>query len=387
LLIVLTAGCTFRISPTETPVAEPIDPAFDVIGPVVPGCRDSLTVTTTEDRDDGACSAADCSLLEAVDLSNHCPGTQTVNLPAGEYSSAIVISDDATVVGAGAEDTVATGGLSITPAARAQIAGLTVRGRRVTVQAGGALELRNSRIERVEDFGYEVTPPGGGARFLGGAGLINSGEAVLDGVVVWGNRGLDFGGGVVNRGDLVIRNSTLENNWPAGLHSQVGSALIEDSTVTGSESGIRLWAGDLILRRTTVSDNTSVGVVRTAYTWPGGSLQIDRSSITGNGGSGVSAACVTIENSTLSGNDVGLEALSSELCPRSADLRFVTIAHNAGGGVLSTSAAEVRLHATILSANLGGDCQLAGGTIVSDGYNLDGDGSCPLTAAGASARC
>ena len=46
----------------------------------------TLVVTTTADTSDGLCTTSDCSLRDAVQMSNACPGTQTINIPAGTYT-------------------------------------------------------------------------------------------------------------------------------------------------------------------------------------------------------------------------------------------------------------------------------------------------------------
>jgi hypothetical protein len=372
----LAAGCTFGISPVATPFTEPTDPAFDVIGDIVSACRDRLTVTTTEDRDDGGCSTADCSLLEAVDLANRCPGTQTVQLPSGSMASAVEITDDVVFVGQGDVLTELVGHARIDAAAHALISDLTFRSGGLFVGADASLDLLDARIEGVANTFYDSP----NSPFQGGAGLINQGTAVLDAVVIQGNHGWEQGGGVLSEGHLVLRNAVLEANEPAGIHVLAGTALVETSVLRGNTSGaLVFWEfGPVTLEiiESTVTANTGNGV-------GGGVLRLERSAITDNGGSGVSGICLNLTNSTISGNAIGVETPTRGICAEgpNAVLQSMTIAENDGAGVLSGNG-EVRIQGSILSANAGGDCVTAGGTIVSDDHNLDGDSSCPLSAAG-----
>ena len=51
-----------------------------------PVCAPVYNVTKTADTNDGVCSGGDCSLREAVLNANSCPGSHTINLPAGGYT-------------------------------------------------------------------------------------------------------------------------------------------------------------------------------------------------------------------------------------------------------------------------------------------------------------
>ena len=80
-----------------------------------------FNVTKTADTVDGACNA-DCSLREAIIASNENPGHDTVRIPAGTYtlvrigessndglSDDLDVLDDATIVGAGIDQTIISG--------------------------------------------------------------------------------------------------------------------------------------------------------------------------------------------------------------------------------------------------------------------------------------
>jgi CSLREA domain-containing protein len=61
LVFAVTAGC----GPSPSPL---------------PCSTLTITVTKTADTNDGVCSAADCSLREAVIMSNTCVGTQSIEI-------------------------------------------------------------------------------------------------------------------------------------------------------------------------------------------------------------------------------------------------------------------------------------------------------------------
>lgn len=186
------------------------------------------------------------------------------------------------------------------------------------------------------------------------------------------------------------------------------------SGVSGRGGGVHSIGANLTLQNCIVSDSSAFnggGVVG-----DGGTLLIDRCAIIdnladGNSGAGVlaSGASLTIINSTISGNQApamgrvgGGVAVFGEL-PRSPEMagtdetqgsppiqnvsiRNTTITNNSaeaeGGGIFVSSGGGsfVSVSNSIIANNVSGmDCSEA---ILSDGYNLDSDGSCGLTGVG-----
>ena len=137
LTLLLLASCDFTPAPT---------------------CIPTYDVTKIEDTNDGVCSAADCSLREAINNANACPGPHTINLPAGGY-------------------------------------GLTLVGDNEDDGATGDLDLKN-----------DIAIIGTGAPSIHGDGdrvmHIHSGATVtLDGIWITDGRAI-VGGGILNDGDL-----------------------------------------------------------------------------------------------------------------------------------------------------------------------------------------
>lgn len=170
-----------------------------------------------------------------------------------------------------------------------------------------------------------------------------------------------WGGGIFNSGDLTVENSTLSGNAAAygGGIANRGDGVIAELTVT----------------RSTISGN--------AATLEGGGIH-------NSAAAGGSASLNTV-NATISGNNGGTGGgLFNEADGGNAGTNtvYTTFAGNAattGGGGIHTVAAggnsSVTMAATIITNGLGGspDCARPSGTLVSTGYNLDGDDTCNLT--------
>lgn len=216
-----------------------------------------FVVTKTADTNDGICTSGDCSLREAIVTANNCPGHQTIQLPAGGYRL--------TLLGAG-EDAALTGDLDITddltilgegvPSIHGQDDDRTIdvfspatvvidlviltdgaASEGSAVYNRGDLTLRNSSV----NANNAIVPPGGGT--VTGA-LANEGTLVLVDTQVFDNQG-GFGAGV--------------HNLTGGRFEMVGG-IISSNTAGGSGGG--LWiseASTARLENVTVEGNTAVG--------------------------------------------------------------------------------------------------------------------------------
>lgn len=175
----------------------------------------------------------------------------------------------------------------------------------------------------------------------------------------------NWGGGVFNTGRLTIENSSLFAN------------------IAGRGGGVFNFGdgaeASLILIRSTLSSNVATGT--------GGGIV--------NTAAGGGDAAVRVENTTLAGNYAvaGGGGLFNESGGGTAGATFIyatlgiNTATSGGGGIHVTgsgSQSVVALTATIISNELGAgpDCVAPSGSILSNGYNLDGDGSCGLNQTG-----
>jgi predicted outer membrane repeat protein len=204
------------------------------------------------------------------------------------------------------------------------------RGGAISVAAGAALVLSRSTLK--SNFADATLPAVVSSR---GAGINNSGTAIIDQTDIDGNFVIatgGFGGGIFNDGALVMAHSTLHENgtdhivgipvatgFGGGLYNS-GAATISSSTVSGNlfnpiivgfGAGISNTGGSLSLSNVTITDNA-------------------------NGGAGVG-----------------------------------------GGAGIHINGGSVRVRNSIIAVQaVGDDCTL--GSVTTDGYNIDSDGTCGL---------
>jgi CSLREA domain-containing protein len=168
-----------------------------------------FVVTATADTSDGQCTTSDCSLRDAVQMSNACPGTQTISIPAGIYTL--------TRLGTGEDLLARWGDLDITDS--------------VQIEGEGNPILDGNRTDRVFDV-------------LAGTTVDMTGLTIQHGQS-------EDGGGILNRGNLRLHNMTLQENTatspvdpttgPTGggggiLTKREGTLTMEGSRVIGNSA-------------------------------------------------------------------------------------------------------------------------------------------------------
>jgi CSLREA domain-containing protein len=273
----------------------------------------ALSVTTTEDHNDGFCNA-DCSLREAIIAANKTEPVDGIFLPSGTYRL--------TLEGSGEDDGL-TGDLDITSA-------LTIvgDGPETTIIDASGLTVNPDRVLDIDPTGsggytvnlWSLTITGGDATGANGGGIRNRGASVtLYGCVITGNSAGDGG----------------------GIHSISGALNVENSTISENTAhdggGIWIMSCTLNLDNTTVSGNS-------AGTMGGGIAHFD--------------GHMSLYNTTVSENSAPI-----------------------GGGI--HCGASAALKNTVVASNpSGGDCDITGGILWSNGHNLDSDNTCSLTATG-----
>jgi len=192
-----------------------------------------IEVTQSGDGDSGP----GCTLRQAIRAANlntsvlFCfhPGTtgpDTILVPAGTYSLSLTGSDDT------AED----GDLDITD-------DLTIVGAgadRTTIDASGMGNERVFHILAGVDAtinGFTIT--GGTDSGFTGGGVLNVGALTLDAVRITDNATSAAGGGISNTGALVVRRSVIDHNIAfagAGLQHAAGTATLVATTVSGNSA-------------------------------------------------------------------------------------------------------------------------------------------------------
>jgi len=257
-------------------------------------------VTRTDDPPGGICSTTSCSLRQAVQLSNACPGAHTIRIPAGTYPL--------TRTGA-TEDNNRTGDLDILQS--------------VTLIGDGMPALDGNGTDRVLDIKSAATVvmqnlivQGGVAN--GGGGILNAGDLTASGVLIQANQDTigGTGAGVLNQGTARFSHSAFFNNVSyeetAGVYND-GTLSLDNVTITGNHGyGIENRApGTVDVLFSTVADNP--GAYEIWNTGSAGSFTISNSIVSGHGADGncfepLSSGGFNIDSSTASsGNICGLD--------------------------------------------------------------------------------
>ncbi len=270
-----------------------------------PAGATTITVDTISDLadptpGDGTCGTGPgtCSLRAAIQTANAIAGPDTISLPAGTYTLSIEGTD---------EDAAATGDLDVTD-------DLTITG------AGAATTVVDAAgLDRVIDV-FDTTsaePP-----------------LQLESMTVAGGAAADVGGGI--RSDVgieldqvdVVGNSASTGAGIYVAESGSGTLLLVDSSVDANISGTwsftGIYAPDVELVRSSVSDNLGVAIFAGDLTMTdavvegndvdGGwvvlaseSMTVLRSSLSNNDGiAAVAGGPVSIIDSTIDGNMAGI---------------------------------------------------------------------------------
>jgi CSLREA domain-containing protein len=397
-----------------------------------------IPVTKIADTNDGICSGADCSLREAVLMSNTCAGTQTVSIPAGTYVLTIAgagedaaatgdldILDNAAILGTG--NPVIDGGnldrvFQVFPAATVDMTGLIIQNGREQHGAGidnqGILRIHTSTIRH----NAAVLAPGA-LPFADGGGILSelNGALTLEDSEVSANTA-DQGGGIMVEANgitapffeltrtAVSNNSATASGGGLWLDNQVHSTLTRAQVLNNNagDRGDGIYnASILALNQSVVKDNNGGINGGGIYNEPAGDItardtlfenniarfgggiynkgpaRFYQSAFVGNqaergqGGAVYNFdpdAFLTIENTTLSGNLAGLGGGGIRNDGGNFQIKFATIALNDSQGINGSGSGEMLIRNSILADNTGGNC--AGSLPSSVGFNIDSGGSC-----------
>ncbi|MFF0001081.1 choice-of-anchor Q domain-containing protein [Streptomyces avermitilis] len=342
-----------RAIPTAVTAALLVTAAHPAAGAATPAeaVPTRFTVDTTSDAvdadpSDGRCRTASgtCSLRAAVMAANSRPGS-TIALPSGRYRLTIP-PDPRLIIGDHPDPT--TGDLNVDAPTT-----FTGAGARATVIDANHLD-RAFRL-RADTRMSDVTITGGEARQrelpftdTGGGGIANERHLTLRRVAVTGNSA-GYGGGVFN-----VPDSHLD---------------LVDSTVSGNAAG---EAGGIRFDDSgTVTNSTIAG---NRVTDPG-----DRPGSLGGYGGGIDIrglGTVEILDSTITGNRSSHHGGGINIAPAYLDSLPAPIP-----GLVDLPLGRLVLRNSIVAGNTA-DCAKAFAIIASRGHNIDGDGSCRLTATG-----
>jgi CSLREA domain-containing protein len=372
-----------------------------------------LTVTTTTDSNDGSCTVSLCSLRDAIDYSF---AGDAVAVPAGTYTltlGELEITHDLTLAGPAASTTIVDANqgsrvFAVDSGANVSLSGLTITGGFVAGNGGGILSDGNLTLSddvvtaNTADSASGGSPEGGGIA-ESGTGTLSVALTQITNNVARSDAGVGTpqGGGIFDNspGALTLTSSVLSGNSAhtasTGLPDGGGLAGVgADVTITGTTiegnaaslpasgaplgGGIFMNGSSLSVSASTISGNTASG---TGGVGAGGgiyaksvALTLTNATVTGNGASSgtnyggglylTSSAGGTILNSTVDANS----------------------ASGGQGGNLYAVSSPLGVENSIVSdgaAATGPDCAVSsGGTITSQGHNIETGADCGFTASG-----
>jgi hypothetical protein len=367
-----------------------------------------------------ACTAIDGAL-------NLASSGDTIYVGAGTYVENVYITQDITLLGAGAGSTIVDGGnagptLRVYQYLSATISGMTLRNG--TSSSGGGLQAdRNTTVRVIDTTIFDNRAPGhGGGVYLAMYSVVT----ITNSTVISNSATMDGGGiyGGAPNGTLTIVDSTISDNVAAnnggGVYQSSGTLTIEGSdiisnTAQNNGGGVEKTGGTMRIERTLIGGNTAVDHGGGVY---GSStvVTIDDSTVRDNQISGASSSGggifndaqmtltnvtvsgntatqysggihsqdpMTLTNVTVSGNTAGNGGGIMQTGGSTMTLLNCTIANNtigAGGGPGGIRAySPVLMRNTIIANNEGANC---GGSLTSQGYNLESADSCGLNATG-----
>jgi CSLREA domain-containing protein len=298
-----------------------------------------FVVTKTTDSFDGACDS-DCSLREAVDAANQVPGENIIKLQPLTYVYSI-------------------------PAPRGE-EGETFEEDDISI---GDIEVRNSLIISGHNGGATVI----NADFKDRHFSVASGvKLTLNNIKLTGGRCSTYGGSIINRGTLNLKNILFERNFSsAPFNGGGGGAIanynelhIQRSTFKGNLSsfgdsgsatgGAIFNQGSAYIRDTAFRDNraTTDDVVSTGGAiFNSGQMEIVRSIFIGNSAQGGGMALynrgiMSVSNSTFSdnsGEDIYYFGAVQNTASGTLTLIHATIVNSIyGSGLLNYGTANIR---------------------------------------------
>jgi uncharacterized repeat protein (TIGR01451 family) len=272
---------------------------------------------------DGQCATAtgSCTLRAAVDQANAKPGKQSISIADWQIllESELVVSDDLTLSGLGADHSVIGGNgssrlLRVENGASLTLNDLTLQGG-YTDQQGGGLYIASgdATLNRVQVSGNYAQ--------AGGGGIWNQGTLTISGSTVSGNQAESGAGGIANSGTLVLKNVTVSGNLgqSGGGIGSSGTATLTNVTVsensaTASGGGLSGVAGGIRLKNTIVAGNqagTSGPNCSTALVSLGFNLiqNLNGCSLTGQSGTDILGAYAGLAALGMRGGSTQTQAL------------------------------------------------------------------------------
>jgi CSLREA domain-containing protein len=358
------------------------------------------TVDIAADENDASCAAGDCSLREAIAAAGNgdtvlfaLPGPSPWTITLTAALGQLVLANDIAVTGPGATLLAVSGAnlvrvMTVQAGATVTLSGLTLRNGEAKSSGdkhGGCLKVLGEAIVNASRFescqawngGISSNTPGGD-----GGGVYVAAGGVFTGSL------LGFSGDLAGAGGGALSPPTVFAGGRGGALANAGTATLTQTTVANCSAGAgggpygpggeggglaNLTGGVLRLDGSTLSGNRSGD----------GATFMGASGADGRGGGLFCAGDCTLNNVTLSGNEVGTSAVGAAaqggglfVSAGTTRLRNVTVAGNVAnstGGGLARSGGTIRTRNSLFAGNTGGsspDCASAATGVVTEGYNL-----------------
>ena len=364
------------------------------------GAATTYTVTNTADSGAG-------SLRQAIADANNNAGADIVVFDAGATGTItlttgqLAISDDVTITGLGAADSIISGNnasrifyiYNNAASLTVSISGLTMTDGDGGSVGGGAIANwgNDLTLTRVVLSGNTTTGQGGAIQSaLPYTGLGATASLEISDSEISGNTAGTYGGGIVlyKVGDVTIMNSSISGNQSSseggGLNGiDVGNVAISDSTIQGNTGmqgggGVYIFnAGDVTIDSTTFDQNTATqGDGGGLYATTTDSFTMTNSTVSGNQGTDGAGfflgyngydGDVLIANSTFANNVGSSTGRGSAVFSRgsNSDTRIM----------FSTLSGNSAYYGTVSLTNIGKNAAEITGTVISDNSTVGGTGT------------
>jgi hypothetical protein len=181
---------------------------------------------------------------------------------------------------------------------------------------------------------------------------------------------------VASGGNLTLKQATITGgsaNNGGGINNS-GALTVQDSTITGNSSSTSSGGGGIYSDYATLSVQNSI---------------ITNNTATNGGGIFIRGGNATIQNSTISGNTAttsdggGIVNIYGYLTVVNSTITGNSASNGAGmsSSLVMTGSTTVK-NSIIANQSSGVDCYTYGGSITSQGYNIESDTSCGFTGTG-----
>jgi hypothetical protein len=291
-----------------------------------------------------------------------------VYMAAGTYPEGITIAKELTVYGAGVDQTIidlggtASRGISISyispaPPPTVTISGLTVQNAVLTGPSGGV--LNGGATVTLDSCAIRNNSASGGAGVQNGPdGVLLISKCVIEGNISTSGTG---GGGIYNQGSLYLVDTFIRDNH-VDYAGASGGGLLNANSITD----------EVVIYRSTFSGNSAEQFGSAIHDLGQGAVSIVNSTVSANT---VNAAFGPGDGAIFITSNSSLEILFSTIAGNFANGVGVE------GGIVADG--PVTVSSSIIAWNDNADCLFTGGgSITSEGNNIDSGTDCGFTSSG-----